>query len=61
MRLQLLHTCTYLTHAVRVDHIYILLTMVLGKHQITTLKNNKSEIEGIEGVCDVERREKTPR
>ena len=51
-----IHTCTYLQCAIRVDHIEDILTMMLEKNQIVTLKNNKSEIVG--GVCDTERREK---
>ena len=52
-------TCTYLHHTIRVDHIYIILTKYdVGEDQIATLKNIKSEI--VEGVCDIERREKMP-
>ena len=51
-------TCTYLQQAIRVDHIYIILTMMLEKNQIATLTINKSEI--VEGVCDTERRDKPP-
>ena len=50
---------TYLHHAIRVDHIYIVLTKYdVGEDQIATPINNKSEI--VEGVCDTERREKMP-
>ena len=51
-------TCTYLQHAIRVDHVYNILTMMLKKNQIETLENSKSEM--VEGVCDTERREKMP-
>ena len=49
-------TCTYLQQAIRVDHIYIILTMMLEKNQIATQENNKNEI--VDGLCDTERRKK---
>ena len=54
-----IHVPTYnIQNATGVDHIYIISIMVLKKNQITTLKNNQSEI--VEGVCDTEIIKKMP-